>query len=44
MTNVWGIHTKDDYLFLKTNVIAIGWREFGDLSKIKDNRDAFKER
>jgi restriction system protein len=44
MANVWGIHTKDDYLFLKSNVIAIGWRELGDLSKIKDNRDAFKER
>lgn len=22
---VWGIHTLDDNLFLKNNVIAIGW-------------------
>ena len=43
MANVWGIHTKDDHLFLNDNVIAIGWREFGDLSKIKDDRDAFKQ-
>lgn len=43
MANVWGIHTKDDYLFLNNNVIAIGWRQFGDLSKIENSRDAFKE-
>ena len=43
MANVWGIHTKDDYLFLNNSVIAIGWKAFGDLSKIEDNRDAFKE-
>lgn len=40
---IWGIHTKDDNLFLKENVIAIGWHEMGDLSKIEANRDAFKE-
>jgi len=41
MTNkeitVWGIHggkTGDaDTLFLKKNVIALGWSEAGDLSK-----------
>ena len=41
---VWGIHTLDDNLFLKNNVIAIGWGEMGDLSKIPANREAFKER
>lgn len=41
---IWGIHTKDDNLFLKENVIAIGWHEMGDLSKIEANRDAFKEK
>jgi len=41
---IWGIHTKDDNLFLKDNLIAIGWREMGDLSKIESNRDAFKEK
>lgn len=41
---VWGIHTKDDNLFLQKNVIAIGWKEIGDLSKIKAERDAFKEK
>ena len=41
---VWGIHTLDDNLFLKNNVIAIGWPEFGDLSKVTSTREAFKER
>ncbi len=36
---VWGIHTYDDNLFLKENVIAIGWREMGDLSLIERDRD-----
>jgi len=44
MANVWGIHTKDDFLFLNNNVIAIGWKDFGDLSVIPDNREAFKQR
>ena len=41
---IWGIHTKDDNLFLQKDVIAIGWKEIGDLSKIKAERDAFKEK
>lgn len=41
---VWGIHTLDDNLFLKNNVIAIGWPDFGDLSKVTSTREAFKER
>ena len=41
---IWGIHTRDDNLFLKDNLIAIGWHEMGDLSKIEANRDAFKEK
>lgn len=40
---VWGIHTLDDNLFLKNNVIAIGWPDFGDLSKVTATREAFKE-
>lgn len=40
---VWGIHTLDDNLFLKNNVMAIGWHEFGDLSKVAATREAFKE-
>ena len=43
-TRVWGIHTLDDNLFLKENVIAIGWNEIGDLSKIASNREAFKQK
>ncbi len=42
--NVWGIHTKDDNLFLHNDVIAIGWKNIGDLSKIEASRDAFKEK
>lgn len=41
---VWGIHTLDDNLFLKNNVIAIGWPSFGDLSTVTATREAFKER
>ncbi|MBW7571252.1 restriction endonuclease [Caproiciproducens faecalis] len=41
---VWGIHTMNDALFLNDNVIAIGWREMGDLKQIEGNREAFKER
>lgn len=48
MTNedkkIWGIHTQDDNLFLKDNLIAIGWHEMGDLSKIEATRDAFKQK
>ena len=41
---VWGIHTKDDNLFLKENVIALGWQQIGDLSLIASDREAFKEK
>ena len=40
---VWGIHTKDDNLFLKENVIALGWQQIGDLSLIAPDREACKE-
>lgn len=40
---IWGIHTMDDTLFLTQNVIAIGWKEFGDCSKLPPTRDAYKE-
>jgi restriction system protein len=43
---VWGIHagkTGDaEPLFLKKNVIALGWDQMGDLSTIKADREAFK--
>ena len=41
---IWGIHTQDDNLFLKHDVIAIGWSDMGDLGNIDANRDAFKEK
>lgn len=40
----WGIHTRDDHLFLHDSVIAIGWREMGDLTEIEPSREAFKAR
>ena len=40
---IWGIHTLDDNLFLKDKVIAIGWKELGDLSLIENSREAFKD-
>ena len=39
---IWGIHTKDDELFLKQNKIAIGWCEIGDLKKIPATKNDFK--
>lgn len=39
---VWGIHTPDANLFLNKDIIAIGWSEVGDLSKIDPSRESFK--
>ena len=43
---LWGIHagsTGDaNSLFLQSNVVAIGWHEMGDLSKIACNRETCK--
>lgn len=39
---MWGIHTQDDNLFLRGNVIAIGWKEMGDLSAVAADREAFR--
>ncbi len=41
---IWGIHTLDDNLFLKDNIIAIGWSKMGDLSLLEASRDAFKSK
>ena len=41
---IWGIHTMDDYMFLNRDLIAIGWKAMGDLSKITPEREAFKEK
>lgn len=45
---LWGIHagkTGDaDQLFLRHNVIALGWVDAGDLSKLPADREAFKTR
>ena len=44
--NIWGIHggrTGDaDLLFLSKSVVAMGWHEMGDLSKLKPDRQSFK--
>jgi len=39
---IWGIHTRDDQFFLDQSVIAIGWREMGNLAEIKADREAFR--
>ena len=41
---VWGVHSLKDELFLKENVIGMGWNRMGDLSLIADSREAYKER
>lgn len=40
---VWGIHTLNDALFLTQNVIAIGWKEFGDCNQLEPTREAYKK-
>lgn len=44
---VWGIHagrhSEGDELFLKHGCIAIGWPKVGDLSGLKENREAYKD-
>lgn len=40
---IWGIHTSDDSLFLHNNIIAIGWKDFGDCNSIEPTREAFKD-
>ncbi len=43
----WGIHVvgaAGDALYLKQNYIAIGWSDAGDLSTLRPDREAFKER
>ena len=44
---LWGIHagkTGDaDTLFLKHNLVAIGWSQVGDLSQLPRDREAFKQ-
>jgi restriction system protein len=44
----WGIHagkTGDaESLFFKEKLVALGWHEAGDLSPLKADREAFKER
>jgi restriction system protein len=43
---IWGIHAgragDADTLFMKKNVVALGWDKVGDLSKLTADRDAFK--
>lgn len=45
---IWGIHGGKegvaDKLFLKHDVIALGWAEIGDLAQLASDRDAFKKR
>ena len=45
---LWGIHagaTGDaDKLFLKNNVVALGWKDMGDLGVLQPDRDAFMKR
>ena len=51
MTNhntLWGIHAgrtgEADELFLRNNVIAIGWVPMGNLGELPPDREAFKTR
>lgn len=43
---IWGIHARisgvADSLFLKKNMITIGWSQMGDLRQLPNDREAFK--
>lgn len=39
---IWGIHSRVDSLFLNKGVIAVGWKELGDVSGLPATREAFK--
>jgi len=45
---IWGIHSgrtgEADSLFLKHNMIALGWDKMGDLAALPSDREAFKGR
>ncbi len=41
---VWGIHTKQENLFLPKNIIGIGWEEMGDIKSAGDSRDDIKKK
>ncbi len=45
---IWGIHSGKggvaESLFLQHDVIALGWSEMGDLSKLAPERDSFRKR
>ena len=42
-TKIWGIHnTNNEHMLLDDNVIALGWSEMGDLSRIEQSRTAYK--
>ena len=40
----WGMHTQNDLLFLDESLIAIGWEELGDLTKVDKTKIALKEK
>lgn len=46
-TTLWGIHAGKygdaDTLFLKHNVVALGWDKLGDLSGLSPDRESFKQ-
>jgi restriction system protein len=45
---VWGIHAgaagQGNTLFLKKNLIAVGWRQMGNLAELQADRESFKTR
>ncbi|MGM9615391.1 MAG: restriction endonuclease [Oscillospiraceae bacterium] len=41
---VWGIHARNESLFLHQRKMAIGWHSFGDLRTIEATREAFKRK
>lgn len=48
VNTIWGIHAgkigEADSLFLKKNIIALGWQDMGNLADLPNDREAFKKK
>ena len=42
--NLWAVYAEDAALFLRHNMITLGWKEMGDLSDLDADKAAFRER
>lgn len=44
MSNIWGIHTKNENFFVDDSIIALGWKRTGDINECCGDRCSLKEK